>query len=83
MQSYLGLAVETELAGASIQGSIKLQGSNDGVDWYDMDTQTISTAAKFFVNKADFYFSLASILITSTDADTITVNKSICVMKGH
>lgn len=74
--NYLGCSIQINVSGTSIQGSGKLQSSNDGVNWTDIgsSTQTITgSTTSLQWNIAAFYPALIRPVITSTDADTITV----------
>jgi len=74
------IAVVLTLAGTSIQGTGKVQASNDGSAWIDIGTTlTISAAGSFGFNIVDVGYALARVQVISTDADVITFSATATI----
>lgn len=73
--SYLGFSIQVACTGTTIAGSGKLQASLDGVSWTDIGStsQTISGDTVLFWNIPEIFISQVRPVVTSSNANTITL----------
>lgn len=85
--NFIGLSAQLTYTGASLAGSAKLQGSNDGTNWFDVASSSQSLAAAggvLYWTVADVFWMHSRMVVISTDADvvTITVGRMVAKMPG-
>lgn len=73
-----GFSVYASWSGTAISGSILLQASIDEMNWRDIDStsQTISADGSYLWNISDAFYKYFRIQVTSSNANTITVDAS-------
>lgn len=89
VRECLGCVIDIAYTGTSLQGTIKLQGSLDGENYFDYPNSGASAVhtivaagsnAQWYLT--DIFLAYLRVVITSTDADVLTISRSRVFAKG-
>lgn len=74
--NYIGAGFQVDLTGAGIAGTVKVQASNNGINWVDVAgaSQAIAGPNSYFFNVSLMFHALLRVQVISTNANVATCN---------